>query len=470
MPGYQPSMMLGMDRDEGLPIGVGTAGPAPVLDRRYVLEQCVGAGAFGQVHRAYDRLTATTVAVKLSVHRPQDEADPGAASRDSERQSAEIQTLSRLSHPGLVALLGAGTNGDRYCVMEFVDGASLDLRLRQGPLDHGQVAELGTGLAETLAYVHSQGVVHRDVKPSNILLPATGRARLSDFGVARSIETVSGLTATGCVVGTPRYMAPEQVRGDCATPACDIYALGLVLLECLTGHPEYPGTAIESAVARLFRAPRTPDGTPAWLAAAIEAMTATHPDDRPTATEAVSMLDGSAGATAWWLPAARSRVGSQRPVGSGQHATTSRVGRATSRIRTRRVAALSAAAAALLVGTGVTFATVGLGRTGAGHSAQSLQFGGPAAVPGGAMTAGAGSPTAAPSTASSAARPAPAASTGRAAPVTMAAPTGTGSAVRSVGRAQHATADDRAGQGDQHDRRTGQGKEHGADGHGHGKD
>lgn len=263
-----------------------------VLDRRYVLERCVGAGASGRVYRAYDRLLARTVAVKVLA--------PGTE-EDERRYRSEVTTQGRLSHPGLVRLLDAGVApagdggpGRRYAVMEFVEGPSLARRLQGPPLEPAELERIAVSLAGTLDHLHDCGVVHRDLKPSNILLDPAGLPMLTDFGVARSPDASAGLTATGCVIGTPRYMAPEQVRGEPVTPASDVYALGLVLLECATGRPEYPGPAIESAVARLFRAPEVPDDLAEPLRSAIRAMTATDPADRPSAAEVHRALGGPA--------------------------------------------------------------------------------------------------------------------------------------------------------------------------------
>jgi serine/threonine protein kinase len=137
--------------------------------------------------------------------------------------------------------------------------------------------------------VHASGIVHRDVKPSNILLDTTGRVYLADFGISRLVDATR-LTATGSAIGTAAYMAPEQVRGAAVGPAADLYALGLVLLECLTGRTEYTGTSFEVAVARLSRSPHIPADLPAGLADALHAMTATEPQDRPDAVGCITAL------------------------------------------------------------------------------------------------------------------------------------------------------------------------------------
>jgi uncharacterized membrane protein YgcG len=148
---------------------------------------------------------------------------------------------------------------------------------------------MGTTLAGALAHVHANGVVHRDVKPGNVLLDGDGRAQLTDFGIARLVDATR-VTATGLVVGTAAYMAPEQVRGEVVGPPADIYALGLVLLEAVTGRREFEGGALESAIARLHRSPVVPPSVPEPLASTVRRMTATDPADRPAASEVAAAL------------------------------------------------------------------------------------------------------------------------------------------------------------------------------------
>ena len=141
--------------------------------------------------------------------------------------------------------------------MQLIEGESLADRIRTGPLALGDVVALGSALGDALTYVHRHGVVHRDIKPGNVLLDTDGRPHLSDFGIA-VLADATNITATGMVIGTASYLSPEQVRGQPVGPASDVYALGLVLLECITARREYPGNALEAAVARLHRAPEIP--------------------------------------------------------------------------------------------------------------------------------------------------------------------------------------------------------------------
>jgi hypothetical protein len=261
-------------------------GSATVLAGRYEVGPLVGIGGTAQVHRAWDRHRGCPVAVKVF--------RPGAAPTPGYGGARELQVLTGVRHPGLVGVHSAGVDpqGCPFVVMDFVDGHSLSARLHDGPLPAGAVAQLGTVLADALEVVHARGVVHRDVKPANVLLDTDGHPWLTDFGIARIVDATR-VTATGIVVGTAAYMAPEQVRGEAVGPAADVYALGLVLLEAVTGRREYEGGAVESALARLHRAPQVPASVPDPLAATVRAMTAPAPGDRPTAAEVAATLTDS---------------------------------------------------------------------------------------------------------------------------------------------------------------------------------
>lgn len=247
-----------------------------VVADRYRLGAALGQGSMANVYRAVDQRLERDVAVKLF--------HPGQDFATRSRFGAEAQALARLSHPGLVGIHDAGVEGDRpYLVMELVDGESLRDRLLGGPLDADEVVLLGARLALALAHVHGNGVVHRDVKPSNIVLDAHGSPHLADFGIALLLDAAR-LTTSNEIMGTAAYLSPEQILGDDVGQAADVYSLGLVLLECLTGELEYPGVSrVESALARLHRPPRMPDDMPAVLRQLLTAMTARQPGDRPTA-------------------------------------------------------------------------------------------------------------------------------------------------------------------------------------------
>ncbi len=287
-----------MSTDTGPPLSVGG---------RYTLGELVGRGGAADVFRARDELLGRDVAIKMftaggdALAAGAEEANgdaPGAEKvgdieeGQEARHRREVLTLAGLSHPGLVTVYDVGDEeGRAYFVMQLIEGDTLAQRVRAGALPVVDVVALGAALADALAYVHRRGVVHRDVKPGNVLLDVDGRAHLSDFGIA-AVHDAAPVTAAGMVIGTASYLSPEQVRGEPVDGAVDIYALGLVLIECLTGRREYPGNALEAAVARLHRRPVVPAGLTPGLAALLTSMTADDPADRPTAEEVVAALRG----------------------------------------------------------------------------------------------------------------------------------------------------------------------------------
>jgi eukaryotic-like serine/threonine-protein kinase len=327
------------------------AGPPTVVGGRYTVGDLIGRGGAADVYRARDELLGRDVAIKMfgaggdvvaaanaevadvgqdaiapvsgEAVPPRDPADdevgegPSAAAAgrygrgsggpprgtappaelvgdleegSEARNRREVLTLAALSHPGLVTVYDVGDDhGRAYFVMQLIEGDTLAQRIRRGPLPVGDVIALGAALADALAYVHRRGVVHRDVKPGNVLLDADGRAHLSDFGIA-AVRDAAPVTAAGMVIGTASYLSPEQVRGESVSPAVDIYALGLVLIECVTGRREYPGNALEAAVARLHRRPMVPPGLPESLRTLLVAMTADEPGARPDADEVLAAM------------------------------------------------------------------------------------------------------------------------------------------------------------------------------------
>ncbi|MHA6619601.1 serine/threonine-protein kinase [Pseudonocardia sp. DLS-67] len=275
--------------------GPGMAVPGDVLHGRYALGPVIGVGSSAVVRRASDLRSRAVVAVK--------QFRPGASAQDVRRQSQELSLLARLRHPGLVRLRDAGVEqGVSWVVTDLAEGPSLAERIHAGPvLPPRMVCRIGAELADALAYVHTSGVVHRDVKPANVLLDQ-GRARLADFGIAVSVDRTA-TTANGAMVGTAAYLSPEQVRGERVGPAADVYALGLVLLESLTGRREYPGPLVESALARLQRPPVVPEAVPANPGRLIRAMTADDPEQRPAAAEVARKLTAPPAVT----PAGRHR-------------------------------------------------------------------------------------------------------------------------------------------------------------------
>jgi serine/threonine protein kinase len=254
-----------------------------VLDGRYALDEMLGRGGMADVYRGTDRLLLRPVAVKLL----REVSDPG----QRDRFIAEARTLASLNHPGLITLLDAGILVDRpYLVMELATGPTLAARIAEGPVDPKVVTAVGEQLASALGYAHAQGIVHRDVKPSNVLLCDDERVLLADFGIARLVDEAQERTKSGEAIGSPPYLAPEQAAGEGVGPSADVFSLGLVLLEALTAKRAYTGTPIEAAVARLYTPPAIPgDLDPRWREL-IARMTDREPANRPTAIEVAAEL------------------------------------------------------------------------------------------------------------------------------------------------------------------------------------
>ncbi|HUR13824.1 MAG TPA: serine/threonine-protein kinase [Mycobacteriales bacterium] len=250
---------------------------AAVIAGRYRLDLLVGRGGTAEVWRSTDTSLDRVVALKL-VTAPHDESAVRAAD--------EAKTLAQLSHPSLVQVYDAGTDnaGRPWVVMEYVEGQTLSEAIRTRPLPVQRVAAIGAGLADALGHVHARGMVHRDVKPGNVLLGGDGTVKLTDFGIARLVDAAK-VTSTGLMVGTASYLAPEQVAGEQVGPPSDVYALGLLLLEALTGTREYDGPPMEAAMARLHRSPVMPPSLEEGWSGVLSAMTARDPQSRPSAVE-----------------------------------------------------------------------------------------------------------------------------------------------------------------------------------------
>lgn len=282
-----------MDVQSGITAGM-------VLGGRYHVQEQIGSGAMANVYRAMDEFLEREVAVKI-VTRPVGQDAP----HDAE---AELKVLARLNHHSLVTLLDAGvdrTEPERpriYLVMELVEGPDLKRRLADGPLPPRHAAQIGHDLADALAYIHESGVIHRDVKPGNIMIfdyhhdAARMRAKLTDFGIALMADKPE--SSDGGFLGTAGYLSPEQAKAERVGPASDVYSLGLVLLECLTGQQSFPGDPLQSALARLIGDPSIPASLePEWQLL-LAAMTARNPEDRPSSREVAQALQDQAASKA----------------------------------------------------------------------------------------------------------------------------------------------------------------------------
>ena len=259
---------------------------------RYTITSVIGQGAMSTVYDCYDTLLDRNVAIKVF-------AAQALNKELVEMQEAEARLAAKLNHHALTTLYDAGvdaTDPDRpqiFLVMEKVRGADLSRRLERGELNPMQVAYLGTDLASALQYVHENGFLHCDIKPANVLIADRDaekrlRGKLTDFGISGIIGAQAG---KGTTTGTAAYLSPEQIEGGEPTPATDVYALGLVLLEALTARLEFPGTVEQTAVERLRRDPLVPLSLPGDLASVLKGMTARDPARRLGAREASERLE-----------------------------------------------------------------------------------------------------------------------------------------------------------------------------------
>jgi eukaryotic-like serine/threonine-protein kinase len=248
------------------------------LDGRYELRELIGEGTFGRVYRGYDRRLEREVAIK--VIKPWWSEDPEWA----ESFGREAQLLARVSDPGIVQIYDVGEADEgRYYVTELVDGESLAALLRRGGrLSPWRAGEIAEHVCRALEHAHAEHIVHRDIKPANVLISARGRVKVGDLGVARMAAegTTDGGTAT--IVGTPRYMAPEQADGQPVTPATDVYSAGIVLYEMLAGEPPFNGDSAVEIALRHMQAPvpPLPSGTPRSLERVVARALAKDPADR----------------------------------------------------------------------------------------------------------------------------------------------------------------------------------------------
>ena len=289
-------------------------GAEALLGGRYRLDHVAGHGGMATVFAAYDTVLDRPVAIKLLARR-RDET--GVI---QERFEREARAEAKIVHPNVVSVhdIGEADDGRPYIVMDFVQGRSLqEFIAEDGPLSSERVAIMGMGIARALAAAHLLGIIHRDVKPANVIIDPQGIPHVMDFGLARELYGADpALTAPGVLVGTAYYVAPEQARYGTASPATDLYALGAVLYHALTGEPPFTGEgALDVALRRFEEDPedvraRVP-AADADLTVLIHALLARDPAERPWDAAAVAERLGDIGAR---LRATRTAGESQAPL------------------------------------------------------------------------------------------------------------------------------------------------------------
>jgi eukaryotic-like serine/threonine-protein kinase len=327
----------------------------PLLAGRYRLECQIAAGGVGEVWRAEDTVLTRTVAVKLL------RAELASQAETLARFRAEARHAGALSHPAIARVYDYGDPvppHPAFLVMELVDGPSLAAVLTAGPIGTAQTMDVVAQVASGLQTAHAAALVHRDIKPGNLLLAADGQVKITDFGIAHVAGSVP-VTSTGIVMGTPAYIAPERVSGASATPASDLYSLGVVAYECLAGTAPFTGKPLEVAVAhRDLPLPPFPHAVPAEVARLVGELTAKDPAARPASAEEVAaradrlredLTEGAEGAAAWLysVPGSGADIPAPGPATAPARTLGAPARRARPR-RARRIAVAASAAAAVV--------------------------------------------------------------------------------------------------------------------------
>jgi serine/threonine-protein kinase len=344
----------------------------PLLAGRYRLESQIAAGGVGEVWRAEDVVLTRPVAVKLL------RAEFAGHAETLVRFRAEARHAGALSHPAIARVYDYGDPvppHPAFLVMELVDGPSLAAVLAAGPLDADQTMDVVAQVATGLQAAHAAALVHRDIKPANLLIAADGQVKITDFGIAHVAGSVP-VTSTGTVMGTPAYLAPERVSGASATPATDLYSLGVVAYECLAGAPPFTGKPLEVAVAhRDLPLPPFPRPVPAEVARLVAELTAKNPAARPASAQEVAtradhlrggMTGGVDSAAASWLPSLPVTVADIPASGPPTSQAPALQRRAGSTRQARRSWWIAATSAAVSVAVLALFALMVLPRPGGG--------------------------------------------------------------------------------------------------------
>ena len=369
------------ERDEqksgGVPAPSETAGPALVAGR-YERVARLGSGAFGEVIRAHDRLLGRDVALKRV--RLEAYAEPGQLEEVRQRFVREAQVAARLRHPGIVTTHDIlNDQSGSYIVMELVEGRTLQsVILEQGQLSLEDSVAILSQVAAALDDAHAQGVVHRDVKPANVMIEPSGHVKVMDFGIAK-LETGANLTSAGLILGTPNYMAPEQARGGKVDGRADVFSLGCILYECLSGQKPFRGETVTAILMKILTEETPPLnvaqlGLPSAVGDVVRRAMARDPERRyRSGTELVAALRTAGGlpATSVLSPSiagggAEPQVdgeleldpeldGERTAVSAGRSERPAETASPVSPARSHR--ALVAAALILAAGTGVLYAT-----------------------------------------------------------------------------------------------------------------